>query len=110
MLLVTGLNESWAVVTTEGDSIQSRQLLHATGASFAFDVPITRQAQPNLIVTALMIHDNQLLTAHKSLKVPPVERTLTLTATPSKTRYLPGEQGSFDVLAVDSKGNRWRRT
>jgi len=104
LLLVTGLNESWAVVTTEGDSIQSRQLLHATGASVAFDVPITQQAQPNLIVTALMIHDNQLLTAHKSLKVPPVERTLTLTATPSKPRYLPGEQGSFDVLAVDSKG------
>ena len=104
LLLVTGLNESWAVVNTEGDSVQSRQLLHATGASIAFDVPITKLSQPNLIVTALMIHDNQLITAHKSLKVPPVERTLTLTATPSKPRYLPGEQGSFDVLAVDSKG------
>ena len=104
LLLVTGLPESWAVVTAEGDSVQSRQLIHATGASFAFDLPITRLAQPNLIVNAVIVHDNQLITAQKSLKVPLVERTLTITATPSKTKYLPGEKGSFDVLAVDSQG------
>ena len=99
LLLVTGLPESWAVVTAEGDSVQSRQLIHATGESFAFDVPITQQAQPNLVVNAVIVHDNQLMTAQKSLKVPPVERTLTITATPSKHKYLPGEKGSFDVLA-----------
>ena len=87
------------MVTAEGDSVQSRQLIHCTGESFAFDVPITQQAQPNLVVTAVIVHDDQLMTAQKSLKVPLVERTLTITATPSKTQYLPGEKGSFDVLA-----------
>jgi uncharacterized protein YfaS (alpha-2-macroglobulin family) len=104
LLLVTGLPESWAVVTAEGDSVQSRQLIHATGASFAFDVPITKLAQPNLVVCAVIVHDNQVMTAQKSLKVPLVERTLTITATPSKAKYLSGEKGSFDVLAVDSHG------
>jgi uncharacterized protein YfaS (alpha-2-macroglobulin family) len=104
LLLVTGLPESWAVVTAEGDSVQSRQLIHATAASFAFDVPITKLAQPNLVVCAVIVHDNQVMTAQKSLKVPLVERTLTITATPSKAKYLPGEKGSFDVLAVDSHG------
>jgi alpha-2-macroglobulin len=104
LLLVTGLKESWAVVTAEGDSVQSRQVLHATGASFAFDIPITKQAQPNLIVSAILVHDDQIVTAQKSLKVPLVERTLTITATPSKPQYLPGEKGSFDVLAADSQG------
>ena len=104
LLLVTGLPESWAVVTAEGDSVQSRQLIHVTSASFAFDLPITRLAQPNLIVNAVIVHDNQLMTAQKSLKVPLVERTLTITATPSKAKYLPGEKGSFDVLAVDYQG------
>jgi uncharacterized protein YfaS (alpha-2-macroglobulin family) len=104
LLLVTGLPESWAVVTAEGDSVQSRQLIHATGASFAFDIPITAQAQPNLVISAVIVHDNQVITAQKSLKVPLVERTLTVTATSSKPTYLPGEKGSFDVLAVDSKG------
>ena len=104
LLLVTGLQESWAVVTAEGDSVQSRQLLHATGRSLAFDVPITKLAQPNLVVSAVIVHDNQLITAQKSLKVPLVERTLTITATPSKAKYVPGEKGSFDVLAVDHQG------
>ncbi|MGB9408609.1 MAG: alpha-2-macroglobulin family protein [Terracidiphilus sp.] len=104
LLLVTGLKESWAVVTAEGNSLQSRQLIHATGESFAFDVPITGKAQPNLMVNAVIVHEDQLITAQKSLKVPLVERTLTITATPSKPRYLPGETGSFDVLAVDSSG------
>jgi uncharacterized protein YfaS (alpha-2-macroglobulin family) len=101
LLLVTGLPEAWAVVTAEGESVQSRQLIHATSASFAFDIPITKLAQPNLIVDAVIVHDNQLITAQKSLRVPLVERTLTITATPSKQKYLPGEKGSFDVLAVD---------
>jgi len=104
LLLVTSLPESWAVVTTEGDSVQTRELMHATGQSFAFDVPITKLAQPNLVVSAVMVHENQLITAQKSLKVPLVERTLTITATASKDKYLPGEKGSFDVKAVDSQG------
>jgi uncharacterized protein YfaS (alpha-2-macroglobulin family) len=104
LLLVTGLKESWAVVTAEGDSVQSRQVLHATGESLAFDIPITKLAQPNLNITALIIHSDQLITAQKSLKVPAVERTLTVTATPSKAKYLPGEKGSFDVFAADYQG------
>ena len=104
LLLLTGMPESWAVVTAEGDTIQSRQLLHATGESVSFDVPITRLAQPNLVINAFFVHNDQIYTAHKSLKVPLVERTLTITATPSKPRYLPGEKGSFDILALDSSG------
>ena len=104
LLLVTGLKESWAVVTAEGDAVQSRRLLHATGENLAFDVPITQDSQPNVMINAVIVHDNQLMTAQKSLKVPLVERTLTITATPSKSQYLPGEKGSFDVYAVDSQG------
>ena len=104
LLLVTGLKESWAVVTVEGSSVQSRQLLHATGESFAFDVPITQQAQPNLVVSAMLVHDNQLITAQKSLKVPPLERTLTITVTPDKSQFEPDEKASFDVYAADSAG------
>lgn len=104
LLLVTGLRESWAIVTVEGDVVQSRLLMHATSESVAFDVPITQQSQPNVMVNVVMVHDNQLMTAQKSLKVPLIERTLTITATPSKSQYLPGEKGSFDVYATDSDG------
>jgi uncharacterized protein YfaS (alpha-2-macroglobulin family) len=104
LLLVTGLDESWAVVTAEGDSVQSQRVIHVTGTSAAFDVPITQQAQPNLIVSAIIVHDDQIMTAQKSLKVPLTERTLTITATPAKTQYEPEDKASFDVKAVDSAG------
>ena len=104
LLLVTGLSESWAVVTAEGDSMQSQRLIHATGQSVAFDVPITQQAQPNMIVSAIIVRDDQIMTAQKSLKVPLTERTLTITATPAKSQYEPGDEASFDVSAVDSAG------
>ena len=97
LLLLTGVPEAWAVVTTEGDTIQSRQLLHASGESVAFDVPITSWPSPTSVINAFFVRNNQIYTAHKSLKVPLVERTLTITATPSKPKYLPGEKGSFDV-------------
>jgi len=104
LLLVTGLPESWAVVGTEGDSVQSRRVIHVVGTSAAFDVPVTREAQPNFIVTAMIVHDDQIMTAQKNLKVPLVERTLTITATPAKIQYEPGDKASYDVLAVDSTG------
>lgn len=105
LLVVTGAKESWAVVTVEGNTVQSRRLLHATGESAAFDVPITQESQPNVVVTAMLVRDNQVMTAQKSISVPLVERTLKITATPSKDKFLPGEKGSFDVFAADAKGN-----
>jgi hypothetical protein len=104
LLLVTGLDESWAVVTAEGDSVQSQRVMHATGTSVAFDVPITQQSQPNLVVTAILVHNDQMMTAQKSLSVPLTERTLTITATPQKAQYEPEDKASFDVKAVDSAG------
>jgi hypothetical protein len=98
------------VVTAEGDSVQSRQLIHATGESFAFDVPITKLAQPNLGRHRVIVHDNQLMTAQKSLKVPLVERTLTITATPSKAQYEPGERAASTCFAVDSRASRSKPT
>lgn len=113
LLLVGGLpikagEKFWAVVTAEGETLQSRRLLEGTatasGSSIAFDVPITNRAQPNLYINAILIHDNQLITAQKSLSVPLADRRLTITATPSKPKYLPGEKGVFDLFAQDASG------
>ena len=113
LLLVSGIQAKpgekfWAVVTQEGESLQSQRLLQgaatASGASIAFDVPITNRAQPNLIVNAILVHDNQLITAQKSLSVPLSDRRLTITATPSKPQFMPGEKGVFDIFAQDASG------
>lgn len=105
LLLVTGLKECWALITIEGNSVQQKLLLHATSESFPFDVPITSTSEPNLIVNAIIVHNDQLMTAQKSLKVPLVERTLTITATPNKQKYLPREKGIYDIVANDWQGH-----
>jgi len=113
LLLVSGIQakpgeQFWAVVTQEGERLQSQRLLQgaatASGASIAFDVPITNRAQPNLIINAILVHDNQLITAQKSLSVPLADRRLTITATPSKPQFMPGEKGAFDLFAQDANG------
>ncbi len=105
LIMVSDMKDGYAVVTTEGNSLHERKLIHITSESQAFDVPITSKAEPNVIVTATIIKDDKLMTAQKSLRVPPVAETLSITATPSKQTFLPGEKGSFDVLIKDSKGN-----
>src|SRR5208282_4094145 len=53
---------------------------------------------------AIIVHNDQIMTAQKSVSVPLTERTLTITATPQKTQYEPDDNASFDVKAVDSTG------
>jgi len=68
LLLVTGLNESWP--WSRGG--QQRAVAASDSRyqpELRFDISITKLAQPNLVVSAVIVHDNQLITAQKSLKV-----------------------------------------
>ena len=51
LLLVTGLQSRGPWSRPRATACSRGRLIHATGASVAFDVPITKQAQPNLVVT-----------------------------------------------------------
>jgi hypothetical protein len=46
LLLVTGLKESWAVVTVEGTSVQSRQLLHGPERVSPSTFPLCSRRNP----------------------------------------------------------------
>ena len=93
------------MVTAEGDSVQSRQLIHATGESVAFDVPITQQAQPNLVVTAVIVHDRPVDDGAKEPQGSAGGAHADHHGHAQQARTIcPGEKGSFDVLAVDSQG------
>ena len=95
LLLVTGLTESWAVVTAEGDSVQSRRLIHFDGRERAHSMCPSRSRRSRTSSSrAIIVHDDRLMTAQKSLKVPLIERTLTITATPSKSQYEPEEKAT----------------
>jgi len=93
---------------SEGNSVQSRQLIHATGESFPFDVPITAKAQPNLVVSAVIVHEDQLLT-RRNLSKSAGGADADITATPSKPRFLPGETAALTCWR-GLQASRWRPT
>ena len=104
VLIVTGVPDSHLLVTTEGDGLQSKQVIAATSDSVAVEFAVTTESQPNFFVSAVFIRDNQLYQATKSLKVPPVERELHIAVKPSREQYQPGEKGTLEITATDYQG------
>src|SRR5262249_51952292 len=47
LLLVTGVPESYILLTTEGLTLQTKRIVHATSSSVTVEVPITADNQPN---------------------------------------------------------------
>lgn len=92
------------LLTTEGNVILSKQLLRATGTSVMVDIPITTGSQPNINIAAVFVWNNQLYTGAKMLKVPPVERRLSIEITPAKPQFTPGEAAVYNIVAKDWQG------
>ena len=104
LLLMTGVADAHILITTEGHSIQSHQIVAATGPSVNVEIPITADCQPNIYVGAVFVRDDQLYQASKNLKVPAVEQKLDIQIQPSKPQFQPGENASYAITVKDSKG------
>ncbi|HYG98254.1 MAG TPA: MG2 domain-containing protein [Terriglobales bacterium] len=104
VLLVTGVPEATILVTTEGSTVITREVIHATGPNVTLDVPIRRESQPNFFVSAVFLRDNELYQGSKSLKVPVVEQRLKVAIEPVKQQFVPGESASYNVTVTDSAG------
>ena len=50
--------------------MQSRQLIHSDRRERGLRYTDHREGEPNLVINAVLVHDDQLMVAHKSLKVP----------------------------------------
>lgn len=93
-----------ALVMATGYQQEFRKVLTATGSTLSFDVPITRDSQPNLTVEAFFLQDEVEYTARKSLNVPPTQQQLQITVTPAQDTFQPGQSALYDVLARDYAG------
>jgi uncharacterized protein YfaS (alpha-2-macroglobulin family) len=104
LVVMGGAEHATLFVTTEGRSIMTRRLVRADGTSAAIDVPITEEDQPNFFVSAFMVNDDQFYSGSKNVRVPPIERTLSIDIAPSKQQFQPGEAAAYDVLVKDVTG------
>ncbi|HYL92346.1 MAG TPA: MG2 domain-containing protein, partial [Alphaproteobacteria bacterium] len=70
LLIMTHVPPTHMLVTSEGRTIKSHQVIKTTGSSTVVSVPITSQDEPNFFVSVAFMRDNTLYSGSKSLKVP----------------------------------------
>ena len=104
LLIITNVPQAQVLVTTEGRTIQTRQVVKATKPSVMVSIPIGPENQPNVNVAAVFVRDNTLYTGNKSLKVPANEQKLAVSITPSQTQFKPGEAARYNITAKDAAG------
>jgi uncharacterized protein YfaS (alpha-2-macroglobulin family) len=105
ILVSTGLQNSYVLITAEGTEIQSHQVIEAKDGTATFELLITTTMQPNIYVNATAVHDGTLYQGAVNVKVPPDQQRLTIEITPSKPQFQPGEKATYDLLAKDANGN-----
>ncbi len=104
LLLLTGVPDAYILVTTEARTLQTRQVIKATGPSTTVEIPIGADDQPNVYVGATFIRDNALYQSSKNLKVPAVQQVLNVAVEPSKKQFQPGEPAIYKITAKDASG------
>jgi alpha-2-macroglobulin len=104
LVVMGGTEHATLFVTTEGRTVTSHRLIQANGVNPTIDVPITEHDQPNFFVNAFMVNDDKFYSGSKNVKVPPVERTLSIEISPSKQQFQPGENAAYNLLVKDAAG------
>jgi len=104
VLVMTGVPEAYLLVTTEGRTVQSKRVVHATAPTVTVEIPIQSSNQPNVFVSAVFLHDDKLYQASKSLKVPAVQQKLRIEIQPSKKQFQPGDKATYTLVARDASG------
>jgi len=105
VLIMTGVPDSYLLITTERRTIQTQHVVHATSDSVTVDVPITSDDQPNVYLSASFLYGNQLYQASKDLKAPAVQQQLKIDVQPVKAQFEPGEKAGYTITAHDASGH-----
>ena len=101
---MTGIPDSYLLVTTEARTIQSKRVIHATSSTPTIDIPILSDHQPNVFVSVSFLHENSFYESSKNIKVPAVKQKLQIEIQPSKKQFAPGQDATYTLIAHDYQG------
>jgi uncharacterized protein YfaS (alpha-2-macroglobulin family) len=105
LMVMTSVAQAQVLVTTEGRTIQTAQVMKAGNRSLMVDVPIRTENQPNVYVSVAFVHGNTLYTGSKNLKVPADQQRLNVSIEPSQPQFAPGQPATYNITARDAAGN-----
>lgn len=91
----------WVV---EGEALGERGVRKVPGTSAIVEIPLTAAHQPNAWAVFEILHQGRRQLAEVPLRVPKVEKKLTVEVKPDKDRYQPGETMKVAVEVRDHLG------
>jgi hypothetical protein len=104
LLVLTGVPDSYLLVTKEGKTVQGQWIVHATSSSATVDVHLEPAQQPNVYISIAFFHGNTLYQTSKNLKVPAIQQKLQVAIQPSATQFEPGQKAMYTIVAHDADG------
>ncbi|HJW96233.1 MAG TPA: alpha-2-macroglobulin family protein [Thermoanaerobaculia bacterium] len=104
LIVMTENSGRWVLLTISAAEVISTQVLHLDGTAKLIELPIDQQHVPDFAITASSVFDRMLHTQSKTVKVPPVDRALTVEVKPDRDEYKPRQSGTLTVTTRDYMG------
>lgn len=102
---VTGKEGTQAIVSVEGVQLYSYKAVNLTASATLVEIPVDKAYAPNVYVNVTYVSKSrQFLNVNQMVKVAPQANFLTITVTPDKKKYHPGDMASYQLKAVDNQG------
>jgi hypothetical protein len=104
VLVIAPVKNVWALVTTEGSTLMSQQVVRIEGTSQVVDLPIEEKHQPNFTFAAAMLAQDEFYTGNKNVIVIPEEKFLNVEISTDKQIYRPQDDGELTIKVSNKDG------
>jgi uncharacterized protein YfaS (alpha-2-macroglobulin family) len=102
--VITQVDGFHALITASGYTVEFRKVLNSSGKVLNFDLPITKDSQPNLTIDVVFLNDEKIYQGQRNISVPTTQQKLQLTITPASETFQPQQSAVYDVTAHDATG------
>ncbi|HZT41990.1 MAG TPA: MG2 domain-containing protein [Chthonomonadaceae bacterium] len=96
--------EAWALVTVEGERLYRSMVVPLTRRSTLLRVPLEENYFPSVEVSVTIVQEKQIYEQQVQLQVAREQQKLSVSVTPDKDRYQPGEAATYTVTTRDYRG------
>lgn len=104
VMISTSSSNRYVLFTVEGEELYEWRLIHVPGTVKLLSLDVRENHVPNVSLAATMVSGAEMHTSSQEIIVPPSKQFLDVTVSAEKESYLPGEEGTLTIRAVDFEG------
>ncbi len=96
--------DAYALVSLEGQAIESYELVRLEGSVLTYELPITQGMTPNGYLSVVIVGEGVTYFETAGFRVPPADKFLNVEVTSDSDQYEPGDIGTFELRVSDFTG------